>query len=71
MTTSSNSRIKPLVNCTTTGLPGGRKMRDTGIRVNMTQRGSGETLASGTYSAKWRNRGGAWMIEAEIFLTLA
>ena len=33
--------------------------------------GSGETLASGAYRAKWRNRGGAWMIEAEIFLTLA
>ncbi|CCW18097.1 hypothetical protein EBBID32_24470 [Sphingobium indicum BiD32] len=33
--------------------------------------GSGVTLASGTYSAKWREMGGAWMIEAEIFLTLA
>lgn len=32
---------------------------------------SGATLASGTYSAKWREMSGAWMIEAEIFLTLA
>lgn len=33
--------------------------------------GSGAMLASGTYSAKWRAMGGAWMIEAELFLTLA
>lgn len=32
---------------------------------------SGRRLASGTYAAKWREMGGAWMIEAEIFLTLA
>lgn len=32
---------------------------------------SGRRLASGTYAAKWREVGGAWMIEAEIFLTLA
>jgi ketosteroid isomerase-like protein len=33
--------------------------------------GSGAMMASGTYSAKWREISGAWMIEAEIFLTLA
>ncbi|KPH65829.1 nuclear transport factor 2 family protein [Novosphingobium sp. ST904] len=27
--------------------------------------------ASGTYTAKWRELGGEWVIEAEIFLTLA
>ncbi len=32
---------------------------------------SGVTLASGSYSAKWRESGGAWVIEAEIYLTLA
>ncbi len=32
---------------------------------------SGATLASGSYSAKWRESGGAWVIEAEIYLTLA
>ena len=32
---------------------------------------SGTDLASGIYSAKWRNVGGEWMLEAEIFLTLA
>ncbi len=32
---------------------------------------SGTDLASGTYSAKWRKVGGEWMLEAEIFLTLA
>lgn len=32
---------------------------------------SGRSLASGTYAAKWREMGGAWVIEAEIFLTLA
>lgn len=32
---------------------------------------SGRRLASGTYAAKWREVGGAWVIEAEIFLTLA
>lgn len=30
----------------------------------------GLLLASGTYSAKWRAVGSAWMIEAEIYLTL-
>lgn len=29
------------------------------------------TIASGAYTAKWREIGGAWMIEAELFLTLA
>ena len=33
--------------------------------------GSGEPLASGTYAAKWRLVGGSWVIEAEIYLTLA
>jgi hypothetical protein len=32
---------------------------------------SGRTLASGTYAAKWRKFHTAWMIEAEIYLTLA
>jgi ketosteroid isomerase-like protein len=32
---------------------------------------SGTDLASGTYAAKWRKAGGEWMLEAEIFLTLA
>jgi len=32
---------------------------------------SGSDLASGTYAAKWRKVGGQWMLEAEIFLTLA
>lgn len=27
--------------------------------------------ASGTYTAKWRELGGQWVIEAEVFLTLA
>lgn len=31
----------------------------------------GVTQASGTYSAKWRETGGAWVIEAEIYVTLA
>lgn len=31
---------------------------------------SGAPLASGTYAAKWRDMGG-WVIEAEIYLTLA
>jgi len=33
--------------------------------------GSGQTLAAGTYAAKWRLVGGSWVIEAEIYLTLA
>ncbi|CAM8622991.1 MULTISPECIES: nuclear transport factor 2 family protein [Sphingobium] len=31
----------------------------------------GAAQASGSYSAKWREVGGAWVIEAEIYLTLA
>ncbi|MDE8650261.1 nuclear transport factor 2 family protein [Novosphingobium album (ex Liu et al. 2023)] len=33
--------------------------------------GSGTVAASGIYSAKWREVGGAWVIEAEIYATLA
>lgn len=32
--------------------------------------GSGELVASGDYTAKWRRIGADWVIEAEIFLTL-
>ncbi|HOA49457.1 MAG TPA: nuclear transport factor 2 family protein [Novosphingobium sp.] len=32
---------------------------------------TGEVLASGDYSAKWRKAGDDWVIEAEIFVTLA
>ncbi len=32
---------------------------------------TGELLASGTYTAKWREIGADWMIEAELYLTLA
>jgi ketosteroid isomerase-like protein len=32
---------------------------------------SGAVLASGTYAAKWRKTAGEWVIEAEIYLTLA
>jgi ketosteroid isomerase-like protein len=32
---------------------------------------TGRALASGSYTAKWRMVGMAWMIEAELFLTLA
>ena len=32
---------------------------------------SGEVLASGDYAAKWRKAGEDWIIEAEIFVTLA
>ncbi|MCI4590484.1 nuclear transport factor 2 family protein [Sphingobium sp. BYY-5] len=31
---------------------------------------TGRTLASGSYAAKWRKAGDAWVIEAEIYLTL-
>jgi hypothetical protein len=31
----------------------------------------GQAIASGSYSAKWREIDGAWVIEAEIYLTLA
>jgi len=30
----------------------------------------GQLVASGDYSAKWRENGGLWMIEAEIYVTL-
>jgi hypothetical protein len=33
--------------------------------------GTGAFLASGAYSAKWREIGGEWVIEAEVYLTLA
>lgn len=36
-----------------------------------TSAASGEHLASGNYSAKWRKSGGDWVIEAEIYVTLA
>jgi ketosteroid isomerase-like protein len=32
---------------------------------------SGALTASGVYSAKWRELGGQWVIEAEVFVTLA
>lgn len=32
---------------------------------------SGQIIASGTYSAKWRLEGAQWRIEAELYLTLA
>lgn len=32
---------------------------------------TGELLASGAYTAKWRRIGADWLIEAEIYLTLA
>lgn len=32
---------------------------------------AGTVLASGVYTAKWRETGGQWVIEAEIFVTLA
>jgi hypothetical protein len=31
----------------------------------------GAAQASGTYTAKWREVGGVWVIEAELYLTLA
>lgn len=37
-----------------------------GVSVN-----TGALLASGDYTAKWRHVGGEWLIEAEIYLTLA
>jgi len=36
-----------------------------------TRAGSGESLAFGSYAAKWRKIGTEWVIEAEIYLTLA
>ncbi len=35
------------------------------------EKGSAVGAASGIYSAKWRETGGQWVIEAEIFVTLA
>lgn len=32
---------------------------------------SGRAIASGSYTAKWRKIDDAWMVEAEIYLTLA
>nr|WP_309140975.1 nuclear transport factor 2 family protein [Novosphingobium sp. G106] len=32
---------------------------------------SGQPLASGSYTAKWRRIGTDWLIEAELYLTLA
>lgn len=32
---------------------------------------AGSLIASGIYSAKWRQMGAEWVIEAEIFVTLA
>lgn len=34
-------------------------------------RGDGAPLASGTYAAKWREVAGEWVLEAELFVTLA
>lgn len=31
---------------------------------------TGQMLASGSYAAKWRQSGDAWLLEAEIFVTL-
>lgn len=36
-----------------------------------TERGTAKLLASGIYSAKWREISGSWCIEAEIYLSLA
>lgn len=33
--------------------------------------GTGQMLASGSYSAKWRRAGADWELEAEIFVTMA
>ncbi|WP_404482341.1 nuclear transport factor 2 family protein [Novosphingobium sp. BL-52-GroH] len=35
-----------------------------------TATGADTPLAAGTYAAKWREVGGEWVIEAEIFVTL-
>ncbi|HUD90201.1 nuclear transport factor 2 family protein [Sphingobium sp.] len=32
---------------------------------------NGQVQASGSYAAKWREGGGVWLLEAEIFVTLA
>ena len=32
---------------------------------------SGECTATGTYAAKWREVAGEWVIEAEVFVTMA
>lgn len=36
-----------------------------------TSSSNGDVVASGDYSAKWRRSGGDWVIEAEIYVTLA
>jgi ketosteroid isomerase-like protein len=36
-----------------------------------TSSASGQVLASGSYTAKWRQIGANWLIEAELYLTLA
>lgn len=36
-----------------------------------TSAASGEAVASGDYSAKWRKSGSEWVIEAEVYVTLA
>jgi ketosteroid isomerase-like protein len=36
-----------------------------------TRASDGQILASGTYSAKWRLIGANWMIEGELYITLA
>lgn len=33
--------------------------------------GSETVAASGTYAAKWRNKADEWVVEAEVFVTLA
>ncbi len=32
---------------------------------------TGQAIASGSYTAKWRETGAGWVIEAEIYLTIA
>lgn len=34
------------------------------------RRADGAVVASGLYSAKWRETGGQWVIEAELFVTM-
>lgn len=40
-------------------------------RWSGTVRESGEVMAAGTYAAKWRKSGEAWVLIAEIFVTLS
>lgn len=35
------------------------------------EQGAAAPAASGVYTAKWRETGGQWVIEAEVFVTLA